>query len=341
MKFIKNKKIERTKEIKERTGVSIKAVRTAFVIGTLFLIVAGPIAFFKVNKMRADLEVQQREILKAVEDSQAGSSSETVKSTELSKRFLEQFIKAYVSIPKEHENFDKRIQTLQDTYYSFEQNEGVYKGIERKLLSSQFYDFENVEGREVAKYKVSYELIRPVTKEKEVKKKEGDKEIIKKEPYIDYEKSTKEVLLNIPFKEYEDGTFKVTNNPYFSKERALTKEKMIEPNQLKKSDYKALSNQEDKEVKEFVADFLEKYTEAEEKDMQYMMKEPEVLGDGYKIKNIQAESYSKGKQIISFLTYDLTDEKTDVSHKEEMTLLMSKRDGKFIVDKMVHFLGGI
>ncbi|MFD1899157.1 conjugal transfer protein [Enterococcus termitis] len=90
------------------------------------------------------------------------------------------FIEVYINVPAEQTAFEERLTKLQETYYNFEIEDEKNHGVEQKLLSSSFYLVETIAGRRIATYEVSYESISPITKEREVKAKEGDKEITKK-----------------------------------------------------------------------------------------------------------------------------------------------------------------
>ena len=71
------------------------------------------------------------------------------------------------------------------------------------------------------------------------------------------------------------------------------------------------------------------------------MREPELLTGAYTIQNITVDSYTKEKQLVTFLTFDVVDKDTTSSHKEEMTLLLQQRDTTFYIEKLIHFKGEI
>lgn len=100
----------------------------------------------------------------------------TAVTSELYKQFLQPFITAYINIPTEQQAFEKRFNSLQETYFMITLDEEKNTGTERKLLSSDFYNLISENGQLVAQYRIAYEINAPVTKERDVKK----KKVIKK-----------------------------------------------------------------------------------------------------------------------------------------------------------------
>ena len=340
MKFIKDKKLTRPAKIKEEKTVQIKTTRRLFFLLITFLIVSGPIGFFKANKMNVQMNKQQEELTKEIKKTLDVSQSKMSPSSELFKHFLNPFIEVYINVPTEQTAFEERLTTLQETYYNFEIEDEKNHGVEQKLLSSSFYLVETIAGRRIATYEVSYESISPKTKEREVKAKEGDKEITKKEKYTDYETTETTVFLSIPFEEYKDGTFKINHYPYLSTERVLITEQKIEKRD-ESLKYNILENTQEKEVTSFIEMFLDKYVNSTKEEMVYLMKEPEVLAGEYEINNINIENHLKNEKILVFATFEVIDKKTKGVHIEEMTLLLKQREGTYYVEKLTHFFGGI
>ena len=246
MNFIKERKQPKPVVPKEEKSASIRTVRLSVLILTLFLVVSGPIALFQSSKMQGRIKNEQAALTKTIQEELSQNTSTPVVS-ELYKQFLHPFITTYISIPADQKAFEERLNTLQDTYFNFEQEEEKNTGLERKLLSTDFYDLVSEQGQTIAKYKIAYEIITPITKEREVKKKEGDKEVTVKEKYIDYEKSEVNTLLNIPFVQLDNQSFKVTAYPYFSMEPSLTSGKALQST-IDRSQYQRLENKEEKAI---------------------------------------------------------------------------------------------
>lgn len=339
MNFIKEKKQPKPVMPKEEKVASIRTVRLSVLILTLFLVVSGPISLFQSSKMQGRIKNEQAELTQTIKKELSKNTSTPVAS-ELYKQFLHPFITTYISIPADQKAFEERLNILQDTYFNFELEEEKNTGIERKLLSADFYDLVSELGQTIAKYKIAYEITSPVTKEREVKKKEGDKEVTVKEKYIDYEKSEVKTLLNIPFVQLDNQSFKITAYPYFSMEPSLTSGKALQVT-IDRSQYQRLENKEEKAITSFVQAFLEKYVSDSIEDMSFLMKQPELLTGDYQITDAAIEPLIKEKQIVVFVTFKLVDGQTKSSHIETMTLGLKHRDNTYFIEKLQHYLGGI
>ncbi|EFQ11934.1 hypothetical protein HMPREF9504_02541 [Enterococcus faecalis TX0102] len=339
MKFIKEKKNHAPALPKEEKAASIRTTRTFFLILTLFLISSGPFAFIKSTQMQGLIRKEQASLTETIQKELAKNTNTPVTS-ELYKQFLQPFITAYINIPAEQQAFEKRLTSLQETYFTITLEEEKNTGTERKLLSSDFYDLANENGQLVAQYRISYEITAPVTKERDVKKKEGDKEVVVKEKYIDYEKTENQALLNIPFAQLKNQAFKVTAYPYFTIEPSLTSQN-VPSKMLDISQYQQVDNKEEKAVINFIQSFLDKYVSASLEDMAFMMKEPEILTGNYQISNSQIEPFFKDKQLFAFVTFDVIDGETKIGHKETMTLLLKQRESTYFIEAIHHYLGGI
>ncbi|EGO2595435.1 conjugal transfer protein [Enterococcus faecalis] len=339
MNFIKEKKRPKPVTPKEEKAASIRTIRLSVLILTLFLVVSGPMALFQSSKMQGMIKNEQAALTQTIQEELSKNTSTPVVS-ELYKQFLHPFITTYISVPADQKAFEERLNTLQDTYFNFEQEEEKNTGLERKLLSANFYDLVSEQGQTIAKYRIAYEITAPVTKEREVKKKEGDKEVTVKEKYIDYEKSEVKTLLNIPFVQLDNQSFKVIAYPYFSMEPSLTSGKALQST-IDRSQYQRLENQEEKAITSFVQAFLEKYVSDSIEDMSFLMKEPELLTGDYQIADASIEPLIKEKQIVVFVTFRLVDGQTKSSHIETMTLRLKHRDNTYFIEKLQHYLGGI
>ncbi|HBI7177705.1 TPA: conjugal transfer protein [Listeria monocytogenes] len=339
MKFIKEKKNPAPTLPKEEKTATIRTTRVFFLILILFLITSGPIAFVKSTQMQGMIRKEQTLLTTTIEK-ELGKSQTLSVSSELYKQFLQPFITAYMNVPTDQQAFEKRFTTLQETYFSIVLEEEKNTGTERKLLSSDSYDLINEDGQSVAQYRISYEVTAPVTKEREVKKKEGDKEVSVKEKYIDYEKSEKQTLLNIPFTQLKDHSFKVTAYPYFTVEPSLTSKKG-HPQIQDIAQYQQVDNKEEKAINTFVQSFLDKYVSTSLEDMAFMMKKPEILTGDYQIENCQIDPFTKENQLFAFVTFDVIDGKTKLGHKETMTLLLKQRDNTYFIETLYHYLGGM
>lgn len=339
MKFIKEKKNHPPALPKEEKTASIRTTRAFFLILILLLISSGPLAFVKSTQMQGLIRKEQTSLNETIQKELAKNTNTPVAS-ELYKQFLQPFITAYITIPTEQKAFEKRFNLLQETYFMITLDEEKNTGTERKLLSSDFYNLVNENGQLVAQYRITYEIDAPVTKERDVKKKEGDKEVLVKEKYIDYEKIENRVLLNIPFVQLKNQSFKVTAYPYFTLEPSLTSKKR-QSKMPDISQYQQVDSKEEKAVIGFIQSFLGKYVSTSLEDMAFMMKNPEILAGNYQIRNSQIKPFFKDKQLFAFVTFDVIDGKTKIGHKETMTLLLKQRENTYFIETIHHYLGGI
>ncbi|EIS4909434.1 conjugal transfer protein [Listeria innocua] len=339
MKFIKEKKTPKPTLPKEEKVATIRTTRLFFLLVILFLIISGPIGFIKSTQMQGLIRKEQTILTKTIQK-ELEKNSTTPTSSELYKQFLQPFISTYINVPTDQQAFEKRLATLQETYFTITLEEEKNTGTERKLLSSNFYNLVNSEGQSVAQYRISYEVTVPVTKEREIKKKEGDKDVTVKEKYTDYEKSEKQTLLNIPFTQLNDHSFKIIDYPYFTEEPSLTSGKKLIPT-LDISQYQRMDTKEEKAITTFVQSFLDKYVATSLEDMAFIMKEPEILSGDYQISTPHIEPFTKNKQLFAFVTFDVLDSKTKMGHKETMTLLLKQRDNTYFIETLYHYQGGI
>ncbi|MCB8504598.1 conjugal transfer protein [Enterococcus durans] len=340
MRFIKEKRPPKTVSVKEQKQPSIRLVRSLFIGITIYLMISGPLALHKVNLTQTQIQKEQETLTKEIKNQFQGTKTTNAVSSDLVKQFLQPFIQIYLTLSPDQQAFETRQKNLQKQYGTIDWSEEKNTGIERKLLASDFYQLTTIQGQQVGTYRIHYEMISPVVKEREVKKKEGKKEVIQTEKYTDYITSKKQVLLNVPFQSLEDGTFVLAAYPYFSAEKELIGGS--EPkNSLDLSTYIPIKEEKAQKIEHFIQSFLQKYASDSLEDMAYLMREPELLTGAYTIQNITVDSYTKEKQLVTFLTFDVVDKDTTSSHKEEMTLLLQQRDTTFYIEKLIHFKGEI
>ncbi|AUT20085.1 hypothetical protein SH83_15390 (plasmid) [Lactiplantibacillus plantarum] len=88
--------------------------------------------------------------------------------------------------------------------------------------------------------------------------------------------------------------------------------------------------------------FLPKYIDSSDiTDVQYIMKNPALLGGSQKYKDInEVDVYKDGNYLIAKVTVDVEDAKTQIDSTQEMTLELRKDGGnKFYVENLKHTLG--
>lgn len=208
-------------------------------------------------------------------------------------------------------------------------------GINQKVTYGKLLDIRKEGDHEVALYKVKYHSEAPVKKEHEVKR--GNKKV--REDYMDYEEYDTDIIVNIPYIE-KDYRYKVVGLPYYSSEEELTlKNYKIKTEEL---NLDSIKNDEKNSVKKFVELFLTKYVSGTKEDMTFLMATPNVLGTkGYTSKLKTIEISKKDDKYVAYITYALTNDKTKLSHEETMSLLITKRENNYFVEKQTHYIEGI
>ncbi|ECB9822574.1 conjugal transfer protein [Listeria monocytogenes] len=339
MNFVKNKKDPVPQEIKESKKLSIRFVRSLFIGFSLFLMVSGPIAFYKSMHSQQQINQAQTILTREIKKQLTQSQPTPPIDSGLSQQFLTQFLRTYITLPRDQKAFEERGKQLQEQYTSFDWMEEKNTGLERTLLSSELYQISVIDGQQVGTYRIHYDLISPVVKERIVKKMDNGKELTTKEKYTDFVSQKKQILVNIPFQALPNNTFTVTAYPYFSVEPKLTGTKeLATPHDW--STYTPVSAKQEKELHTFTQTFLQKYVSASLEDMAYLMKEPETLTGDYQIEHIQSKGYTKDKQLLVVISFSLFDKETSSSHKEDMILYVKERDNTFYIEKLTHFQGG-
>nr|WP_244324077.1 conjugal transfer protein [Enterococcus faecalis] len=267
-----------------------------------------------------------------IEKAKGQLEGQSVSGSPLYQRWLDPFINEYLTIPKEDQAFKERQKAL-SKMMSVDLSDLTRTNGTQKVIDKELYDLKNEQDFLVAVYRVMVEVTNPVEKEREVTK---DKKKVK-ETYLDDETKEKTMLVNIPFKEYS-GQFKVVGFPYYTDETELTKGKVESLEEEKNLDSVKLAESE--KVEKFVSEFLDKYCEGNTKDMKYLMAKPEALKE-YEVSDFKADVKAKEGNYVVYVTVYLRDQESKEVHKEQMSLLISKKDKTYFVEQMTHYLGGI
>lgn len=337
MKFVKKKKIPRPKEPTAEKHLTQKAVRRLFLLVVSGLIVSGPLAWVKISETQVQIRQEQQNLTHEIQTATKKQFQNSQLTSELYKQFLAPFIETYINVPMDQEAFEQRQTSLQTTYFNFESEEEKNTGTERRLVSSEFYNFTTIEGKFVAVYRVHYALNVPVVKERTVPTDKPNE--TKVEQYTDYEVQDKTVLLNVPFQTNTDGTYKISSYPYFTNEQPLTTDKKTK-NDSELSKLAPVAAAKEKQVTNFVKEFLTAYVSTTKEEMVYRMQEPEVLAGNYQLGEPTIQVFKKDQQLVALVQVDLLDQDTKAFHRETMTLFLKERDNTFYIEKLLHFLGG-
>ncbi|WP_221567141.1 conjugal transfer protein [Alkalihalobacillus sp. TS-13] len=260
--------------------------------------------------------------------------------------FSKNFLMTYINIPIDPEQREKRNNTLQ--HYLAEgltlgeiENLSEFKG-DRALKDIHLYDVKDVQ-EDSAKYvyRIRYQLSNGVeqNKKEEVNGKDS-KEKTETEKIADKENpiETIEVMIVVPIG--TDGqSFNVVEQPYFQAVPGDTRLTAIED----KTDPSKKNTQMEQEMKQFVTQFFTSYTENTVDEMAYLMENPESLKDTYSYKGVEDfivyEGKKKGQYKVKTLVH-LKEDQSGVVMKLPFTLIVSKENNKFYVQKLKHTIGG-
>ncbi len=260
--------------------------------------------------------------------------------------YSKNFVKTYINIPKDPEQREKRNNALQP--YLAEgltpgeiENLSEFKG-ERAIKDIHLYDVKDVQ-EDSAKYvyRIRYQLSNGVEQNKKVEVNGKDsKEKTETEKIVDKENpiETIDVMIVVPIG--TDGqSFNVVEQPYFQAVPGDTRLTAIED----KTNPSKKNTQIEQEMKRFVTQFFTSYTENTVDEMSYLMEKPESLKDTYSYKGVEDfivyEGEKQGQYKVKTLVH-LKEDKSGVVMKLPFTLIVSKENNKFYVQKLKHTIGG-
>jgi hypothetical protein len=332
VKFFKRITIEKHTPIQTKKEIKPRTARMFF-WGTIVVVVGLiPLTYLKSQQALTNAKRMQADAQNLVKKTEKEVLGQSVSGSPLYQQWIDPFVDVYMNISKDDKANAERKEKLGEMMaVNFEESEN--RKISQNLESKELYDLRNDKNFLVAVYRVKYKIVTPVEKEREVVK---DKKKIK-EKYTVEETKEQSVLLNVPFKEF-NGKFKVMALPYYTNEYDLTKGKVEQLPKEKNLD--SVTNEESDEVDKFVSDFLKKYCNGNTKDMQYLMEKPESLS-GYDLIDFKSEIKGKDKKYLVYMTVQFKDKETNFEHKEQISLLISRKDKTYFVDKMTHYLGGL
>lgn len=332
MTFFKRIKLEKHKPMQTKKEMKPRTARVLVCSVLLFLVLLVPFSYLKSQQALNKAKVIRKDTVAMIDKAKGQLEGQSVSGSPLYQRWLDPFVNEYLTVPKEEKAFKGRQKSL-SSMMSVDLSDATRTNTTQKLVEKELYDLKKEQDFLVAVYRTTVEVTNPVEKEREVTK---DKKKVK-EKYLENVTTEKSMLVNIPFKEYE-GRFKVVGFPYYTDETELTKGKVDPLEQEKNLDSVKLADSE--KVEKFVDEFLDKYCEGNTKDMKYLMAKPEAL-KGYEVSDFKTDVKAKGKNYVVYVTLYLRDQESKEVHKEQMSLLINKKEKTFFVEKMTHYIGGI
>lgn len=248
---------------------------------------------------------------------QLANPEETVDDTTQVDSYFSAFLPVFLNVdPEDNSAKIVREESLKE-YFADPSIVSTTSGYSQSLTSFKLYEISQEGTQRIAKYLVTYTV---------------------EESRSDNAKVTVEQLINIPFVS-ENGVLAISELPYYTsapQDKGLTP---LQDNSL--SDESEVPSDESTEVSAFLDQFFANYATNSVEDMSYMMAEPESLNGAYTYDSSVNKVYagSDGSYVVKSVV-DFTLKETTFSHKENMTLTLTKEDGKFFVSKLTHTLGG-
>lgn len=310
MKFTKKKKVPKRESIKEKKAIQPSTARKIALMVVLFSIISSPLNFLVSNNTVEQTKQMKKLLTTIPETSEKEEKDFSVKY----QTYLNDFISCYINVPADNDAFLTRQKKLKE-FYSFNFPEEKNSGLQRKIKTIVFQSMNYENDIQLAEYKITYE----------VKKDENYKEFTR--------------TLKIRFVEKENQ-FKVVSPPFFSNTEDLKLKEFELPKQDILDGMQILESNKEKELNEFLTLFLNYYVTGQSEQLDYIMSDPEYI-DSYSYSNMQPKFYRYKDKIVVYLTLTLNDLDTNSSHLEEMSLLITKKENKYFIEKITHYTGGI
>ncbi|MFS1133355.1 conjugal transfer protein [Enterococcus hirae] len=330
----KKKENERVDELPKKKAIQMKGVRRIVLGGLIIVLLSGVGAYIKASAVSNHISKVEKSVVQLKNDID-GSNQNQISFTPELQSFMDCFVDEYMNISNDDEAFKTRAQNLEKNFYAdgLKENEVSFSA-KRSLKEATLVSLNNIDGVSVASYQVNYEIETPVTKKVEEKHKDSKgKETTTTKEVTDTKKIEATQVLNIPFST-KDHAFCVVAYPYFT-EPVSTKAK-VKSITYDTEKLKAVDDETDKEVQEFISDFLKKYCESSSADMAYMMDNPEGLNGNFTLDKVESKVYKASDGLLVKADVSLKDKDTAILQKEQLTLHLVKKSDKYYVEKLSH-----
>ena len=262
--------------------------------------------------------------------------------------YANRFLQTYLNVPSKDEERQTRKESLQaflaeGLKVSELENLSSFQG-KRVLRDVSLYEVQDVE-EEAASYvyRIDYELFNVVEKKEEVEVKEkdsdGKEKTVKEEKVTTEDESIGVKQQMIVVRLGTDGnSFNVIEQPYYQSLPSETRLSAV-ANQTDQAD-KNVSMED--ELKQFATQFFTSYTTNSVEEMSYYMENPESLQGLYQYQGVEDFTVydgENGQYVLKTLVF-LQEEGTDLQTKHPFTLVVSKENDKYYVQKLKHTIGG-
>lgn len=297
----KGVKQPKIKEVKQKTANFV----VYSILGLLFIV-----GFFgSLRAIGLSNQVQHlKETVIAVEEKSKSKKTDNSLDVSRVQYYMNNFIYYYINYSED--TADQREAELEN-YYSFSNaslTDDVRKS--RTLQTQRLISVEKEKDYYVALMRVGYE--------------------VDKKPY--------QMNLAVPF-QMQDGLLAIVSQPYtVADDLYLGKSKTFEkktPDQVKE-----LSKEQISSIQKFLPVFFDKYALSNKTDLKLLMKNPELMGKGFKVSELDVNNATyyqeKDNQVVQ-LSVTFEDLVTGGTRSENFTLYLSKSDNGWYVEKLYHY----
>ncbi|MFI3886756.1 conjugal transfer protein [Streptococcus parauberis] len=152
------------------------------------------------------------------------------------------------------------------------------------------------------------------------------------------EKKPYQMTLAIPF-QMADGLLAIVSQPY-TKAEDLYQGKSKTFERKTPDEVKSLTKDDITAIQKFLPVFFDKYASSNKTDLKLLMKNPELMGNNYKVSDIDVNTalyYQEADNKVVQLTVVFEDLVTGGKRSENFTLYLSKADNGWYVEKLYHY----
>ncbi|MBC1374200.1 conjugal transfer protein [Listeria sp. FSL L7-1699] len=260
--------------------------------------------------------------------------------------FTNDFLEQYITVPEDVDGRTMRTESLSKLYAKELKQDDLsnFEGY-RELKSKTYFSTIEYKDMAVVQYDITYNNVSLVEKERKKKEKykDGKTEKIREVVEKYQEKEIKEVhtLINIPVRSI-NGAYSVIENVFFTQVPKLyTNKANAVENKMDVEQEPEISATEKDEAEAFLQDFFKRYASSSVDDLAYMMKKPEALNGLKEFQEIiYFKAYEQKKQTLIKVSVVFKDIDSTMTNTEDFSLTLSKKDGKYFIEKLTHTLGG-
>ncbi|MDZ06800.1 conjugal transfer protein [Listeria monocytogenes] len=326
---------------KKKSG---KGTRITIWICIILIAISGVFAYLKSTKVEGATAKNTSKIASLLKEKPVEKISDYQSNKLL--LFTNDFLEKYINVPQDTDGRTMRTDTLSKLYAKELKQDDLsnFEGY-RELKNKTYFSTIEYKDMAVVQYDITYNNVGLVEKERKKKEKykEGKKEKTRDVVEKYQEKEIKEVhaLINIPVRSIK-GVYSVIENVFFTQVPKLSTNKTnAVENMMDVEQEPEISATEKDDVEAFLKDFFKRYASSSVDDLAYMMKKPEALNGLKEFQEITYfKAYEQKKQTLIKLSVIFKDIDSTMTNTEDFSLTLSKKDGKYFIEKLTHTLGG-